>query len=606
MRPAAFVARLALVTPARYVWGSLMWAVVTLIPLGSGLVLQRVFDRISAEQLASVRGPLWLCAAFVAVELLRGIWLIIAYTYGIYWWHAAVTTLRANALRSILTARGPAAGRLPDSPGEAISRFRDDADELTGITDNTVPLFGSALFAVCAAVIMALINPLITLVLVVPMIAVGVAGRLMRPTISQLHRRARAQAAAVTSYLGDTFANVLAIKTTGAEDAVLQRLRMHNRQRRNVAIKDRLATDLLDTATAASVEISIGLVLLLAAPAMRHGEFTVGDLALFTSYVGWLTMLPTVIGEVVYRLPQVSVATGRLGRLLAEHESIEDLPRNTGLWLKHDPPSVAPPSRHTDRLQVLEARGLTVRYERTGRGTEAVDLRLPRGSFTVITGAVGAGKSTLVRALLGLLPTTAGSINWNGRLIEDPGTFLVPDRAAYAGQIPRLFSESLQENLTLGQPADAEALQRAVRLAVFEQDLADMPEGLATVLGSRGVRLSGGQVQRATAARALARSPDLLIVDDLSSALDVPTEKLLWDRIADERGAQTLLVVSHRRTALERADQIVVLDRGRVVGRGTLPELLRDCAEMRRLWNEELFEETEWPTAQLDTRTAAP
>jgi len=231
------------------------------------------------------------------------------------------------------------------------------------------------------------------------------------------------------------------------------------------------------------------------------------------------------------------------------------------------------------------------------RGVYDVNLRVERGSFTVITGAVGSGKTTLVRGLLGLLPATSGSVLWNGRPIDDPGTFLVPHRAAYAGQVPRLFSESLRENLLLGWPAEQADVDEALWLSALEQDLAEMPEGLETVVGPRGVRLSGGQVQRSTAARALVRKPELLVVDDLSSALDVETEQVLWERIAqaakDGRGPATLIVVSHRRAALERADRIVVLDRGRVVGSGTLSELLHTCPEMRRLWSEEAIVEAE-------------
>ncbi|TMR32135.1 ATP-binding cassette domain-containing protein, partial [Nonomuraea zeae] len=256
------------------------------------------------------------------------------------------------------------------------------------------------------------------------------------------------------------------------------------------------------------------------------------------------------------------------------------------------PARSGPPARwgRAGRLEVLEARGLTVRHGGGGRGLDGVDLRVERGSFTVVTGAVGSGKTTLVRALLGLLPLEAGTIAWNGRPVEDPGTFLLPDRAAYASQIPRLFSETLRENLLLGLPATDEQIARAVELAAFEQDLAAMPDGLGTVAGPRGVRLSGGQTQRVTAARALVRDPDLLVVDDLSAALDVETERLLWDRIAG-RGPETVLVVSHRQAALERADQVVVLDRGRVAGRGPLGELLESCPEMRRLWSAELVAE---------------
>jgi ATP-binding cassette, subfamily B, bacterial len=611
MRPVMLVAaRLTTFDLRRYLVGALLWMPVHVIPLAGGLVLQQLFDQLSGHRPASLELSLWLCAAFVGVEIVRGVVIIVAWTYGVYWWTAAATLLRANVLRSVLTARGPAAARLPHSSGEAVSRLRDDVSDIVDFTDESVTLVGTTLFAAAALPIMASIDPVITLVLVVPMVAVGVLSRTLRRSIGRLHRRARVLGAAVTAYVGEIFGGVLAIKTAGAEEAALERLREHNRRRRDAAVKDRMATDLLDAATGTTVELSIGLVLLLAAPAMRGGEFTVGDLALFTSYIGWLTALPRAVGASLYGLPQAAVATERLTRLMASHENADDLSRNNGIWLHRDPPRSSPPAplspspsplgsrprppsrrEGPERLQVLEARDLTVRHD-GDRGVFDIDLRLERGSFTIVTGAVGAGKTTLVRALLGLLPLDAGTITWNGTPIDDPGTFLVPGRAAYAGQVPRLFSETLRENVLLGRPDTDEEIGRALELAAFEEDLAEMPDGLDTVVGPRGVRLSGGQVQRATAARALVRRPELLIVDDLSSALDVETERLLWDRIAS-RGPETILVVSHRQAALERADQIIVLDRGRVAGRGRLDDLLETCPEMRRLWSAELIAEAE-------------
>ncbi len=214
---------------------------------------------------------------------------------------------------------------------------------------------------------------------------------------------------------------------------------------------------------------------------------------------------------------------------------------------------------------------------------EGVSLRIRCGTFTVITGRIGAGKSTLLRALLGLLPAQGGEIRWNGRRLEDPAAWMTPPRCAYTSQIPTLFRDTLRNNIVLGLPEQGADLDGAIRSAVMEQDLAGMEQGLQTVVGTQGVRLSGGQQQRLAAARMFVREPELLVFDHLSSALDVETERQLWERVFARPGA-TCLAVSHRRPALRGADQIIVLQDGRVVDRGTLPELLARCEEMRRLW----------------------
>jgi ATP-binding cassette subfamily B protein len=256
---------------------------------------------------------------------------------------------------------------------------------------------------------------------------------------------------------------------------------------------------------------------------------------------------------------QSKVAIGRLQTLM------QDAPPQQ--LLAHQPidlcgplPTVPAVVRTTNSLQRLEVRGLTYHYPQTSAGIHDINFHLTAGTLTVITGEIGAGKTTLLRVLLGLLPKDGGEILWNGQPVADPAGFFVPPRVAYTPQTPRLFSESLRDNILLGLPEEPTQLQAALEQAVFTRDLATMPAGPATLVGPRGMRLSGGQVQRAAAARMFVRQPELLVFDDLSSALDGETERLLWERLfADER-KPTCLVVSHRPAVLARADQVLVMN----------------------------------------------
>jgi ATP-binding cassette subfamily B protein len=590
--PWRLAGRLTVWTPRRYFGFGALWALRAVVPLASGLALKEAFDTVSAPAGSASRG-LWYVAAFFVAEALRTVLVAVAIVGWAYWWEGSNTIVRGNVLRSVLSAPGAAATRVPHSPGEAVGRLRDDTRDLVALADGWVDLIGEVVFAVVAVAVMAAVDPVVTAIVLLPFV-VGVAvTAVLGDAVRRAHRAARQAAAEVTALVGDLFAGVLALKAAGAEPAARQRLAERNTARSHTAVRSQTLASALSGFNATTVDISVGLVLLLAAPAMRRGDFGVGDLALFTSYLGWLSGLPRQLSRLLVASRRASVAAGRLGRLLAPGEEAAALVARRPVWFDTSPPPLMAtatvttgPPEPADHLEVFTAQGLTARAPGAPRGIEDVDLRLARGSFTVVTGPVGAGKTTLLRAVLGLVAAESGTIRWNGRTVADPGSFMVPPRAAYVAQVARLQSDTLAENLLLGWPDADVALRRALHLAALERDVAAMPAGLATVVGPRGVRLSGGQLQRATTARALVRQPELLVVDDLSSALDVDTEAELWARLATG-GPTTCLVVSHRRAALLRADEVIVLADGRVADRGPLKTLLERSPEMRRLWREE-------------------
>ncbi|WP_433607617.1 ATP-binding cassette domain-containing protein [Dactylosporangium sp. CA-139114] len=394
----------------------------------------------------------------------------------------------------------------------------------------------------------------------------GLAAALFGPALKRSAQRTVAARAAFATALVSSLSAARTVKLAGATVPVLEHLAKLDRVR-SLRVRREIAVQIWARSTPA---LASGLLPIGAWALLLSGRLSAGATLVAVSTLGSARWFAWTTASLVSQLPSARVWTRRTVEMVGNGEYAAAVP---GVDLSAGT-APAPPTAPRHPLRRLELAGFAAVHEDGTVAVRDLDLAVERGQLVLVVGPVGSGKSSLLRALAGIVHHT-GKLRWNGEAVTEPEMFLRPNQIGYVAQLPRVLSGTIADNIALGHEVDADS---AVSTAQLEHDLAAAGSGLGLLIGHKGTRLSGGQLQRLALARALAPRTELLIADDVSSALDVTTELALWQALR-EHGV-TVIGSTSKRAALTQADRVVVLKDGTAAAQGTWRELEPDWGHL--------------------------
>ncbi|GIH17862.1 ATP-binding cassette domain-containing protein [Rugosimonospora africana] len=468
------------------------------------------------------------------------------------WW---VRQMLGISLRLVHGQTGPRRVSA-HTPAEVVAQG-GDTERVVMLADNLVDQFIATVVIVSMTVVSGTVVP--ALFFAGTMVVSGLAATLFGPLLERAARRTVAARAAFVTALVSTLSAARTVKLAGATEPVLAHVARldemrSDRQRREIKVQ---------VWARSTPSLASGLLPIAAWALYLSGGLSAGATLVAVSTLGAARWFAWTTASLVSQLPSARVWTRRTVAMTGVGAYSAPVP---GVDLSAGTAPV-PPTAPRHPLRRLELAGFNAVHEDGTVAARNIDLTVDRGQLVLVVGPVGAGKSSLLRALAGIVHHT-GALCWNGQLITEPEMFLRPNQVGYVAQLPRVLSGTIADNIQLGHEVDAAS---AVTTAQLDHDLAATGGGLGLLIGHKGTRLSGGQLQRLALARALAPRTELLIADDVSSALDVTTELELWRAL--RASGVTVIGSTSKRAALAQADLVVALLDGKVVARGPWHEL---------------------------------
>lgn len=422
-----------------------------------------------------------------------------------------------------------------------------------------------------------LIDWRLTLLAIIPLPLLAVASRYLGRMLHARFRSAQDAFSQMNNKVQESIQGVKVIKTFGQEQEDIEEFHV---QTDNILDKNKevyKVDSLFDPALTIIIGASYVIAIIVGGNLIVSGEITVGDFVTFISYIGMLVWPMYAIGRLFNIIERGSASYDRVELLLNEGSSI--IERKNAVNELPDGDLVF----SIDSFKYPDSDKVTL---------ENINITIPKGKTLGIVGKTGAGKSTLLKLLLRDHDHYKGNIKFDGIDIRDYTLDALLKSVGYVPQDTFLFSTSIRDNIRFSNPTlPEEKVKEAAKLADIHEDIMEMPKGYDTETGERGVSLSGGQKQRVSIARALIKNPELMILDDSLSAVDAKTEEEILSGLKELREDQTTIIIAHRISSLMHADEIVVLEDGKIIERGTHAELIAQNGWYNEMYNKQQLEQ---------------
>ncbi len=464
--------------------------------------------------------------------------------------------------------------------GDLMSRATNDLNAVRMMIGPAVMyLSNTVLTFITVIVLMLSLNRRLTLLSLIPLPILSVAVYFFGAVIHRRFDRIQAQLSTISAVIQEALAGVRVVRAYRQEDFEIQRFRVANeeylrRNRKLIRVEGAFFPIM-------GLLMGIGalLVLWLGSRDVIAGRMTIGELVAFNSYLMMLAWPMIAFGWVTNLLQRGTASWKRMLEVLTAEPAITDASATSQVTSR-------------DRIHGdIEFRDLTFAYGGTVV-LQGISARLPAGSTTAIVGATGSGKSTLLNLLPRLNDPSPATVFVDGIDVRDMPLAALRGALGFVPQEPFLFSASIADNIAFGAPAASRGeIEHAAHVARLDKDIVDFPRGYDTLVGERGITLSGGQKQRTAIARAVITDPKILVLDDALSAVDTYTEEEILSRLAGVMRSRTTIIVSHRISTVRNADQILVLDDGQIVERGTHDQLVARNGLYAELYRKQLLEE---------------